>query len=105
MERRLDRVLRRHGDHWFERERAGVTPLEAGNQLGLGIAPSDSRSKAMSALGARLPGKVEPIESRNEIAGTGARTGFQATGRHLEPGQRDGLKAAERVIKALDQRR
>ena len=50
MERRLDRVQHRHGAPWFERERVGVTPLEAGNQLGRGIAPSNSRSKAMSAL-------------------------------------------------------
>ena len=50
MEQRLDRVLRRHGDPWFERERVGVTPLEAGNQLDRGAVPSYSRAKALIAL-------------------------------------------------------
>ena len=63
VERRLDRVLRRHGDYGAERERSGVTPMEASDQLGLGIAPEQLAVKGDERLGARLPGKAEPIES------------------------------------------
>ena len=105
LERRLDRVLLRHGCHRSELERSGVPPLEVGEQLCLGLAPDQLLVKGDDRICSRLLGSVEPIEPRDEIIKAGSRAGIQVNCRHLEPSQFDGPKAAERVIEALDQRR
>ena len=52
-----------------------------------------------------LQGSIKPIERTDEIAKAGLCAGLQATRSNLESRQLDDPKAAERVIKALDQRR
>ena len=105
IDRRLYRVLLRHGCYRPELERAGVPPPEAGNQLRFCMSPEQLLVEGDERIRSPLRGKVEPVEPGDETVGRGPCAGVQAVCRHLEPGQLDCPKAAERVMEALDQRR
>ena len=71
IERRLYRVLVRHGYYRSELERVGVPPLEAGNQLRFCMSPEQLLVEGDERIRSPLRGKDEPIERRNEIASGG----------------------------------
>ncbi len=105
LNRHLDPVLLRHGCHWPELERPYVPPLEAGDQLCLGMASEQLVVKGDESFCSPLQDSIEPIEPREEIVSTGSSLGLQVMASHLEPRQLHDPKAAKRVIKALYQSR
>ena len=80
LNRHLDPVLLRHGCHWPELERPYVPPLEAGDQLCLGMASEQLVVKGDESFCSPLQDSIEPIEPREEIVSTGSSLGLQVTG-------------------------